>query len=31
MRRWLVGQGRRLVMGDRELLALPQERTATSP
>ncbi len=30
-RRWLVGQGRRLAMGERELLAAPQERTVTSP
>ncbi|MGQ0550356.1 MAG: heparinase II/III domain-containing protein, partial [Armatimonadota bacterium] len=30
-RRWLVGQGRRLVMGEREFLAGPQERTVASP
>ncbi len=30
-RRWLVGQGRRLVMGEREFLTGQQERTVTSP
>ncbi|HET8678843.1 MAG TPA: hypothetical protein VFM39_01900, partial [bacterium] len=30
-RRWLVGQGRRLVMGERELVSGQQERTVTFP
>lgn len=30
-RRWLVGQGRRLAMGDREFPTGSQERTVTSP